>query len=149
VKNICGKCNICCIVYRIDKSDLSWRDTDKEKDEVCDKLINNRCVRYKNRPKACKNYECLWIQLIKLSKNEWCPVKWRPDNLGIVVTTPYKENTFVFKIEELKKGIIDFNDPEIDSFLKMVFKMEKQQKGKTRVEIYFFGQDIGHPITQE
>ncbi len=146
--NLCGKCNVCCVIYRIDKSDLSWRDTDKEKDEICDKLINDRCVRHKNRPKACRSYECVWLQLSKLSKSEWCPLKWRPDNLGLVVVTSYDKNTFVFKIEEIEKGKMDFNDPEIDSFLKMIFKLEKQQKGNTRVDLYFHGEDKGHQITQ-
>jgi len=147
VKNLCGECNACCKEYKIDKSELSWRDTDKAKGEICDKVINHRCAVYKKRPKPCKTYECLWIQLLKLSKTEWCPLKWRPDNLKINVNTFYnKENTFIFRIEELEKGKIDFNDSEIDSFLKMIFEIEKQQKENTKVLIWFFGQDKGHEI---
>lgn len=148
MKDLCGKCNICCIIYRIDKKQLSWRDTDKAKGEVCDKLINDRCVRYKDRPKACRNYECLWLQL--LPHNKW-PIEYRPDKLGINVTTMRDESDkFIFKIEELEEGKIDFDNlsPEADSFLKSIFELEKQQKGDTQVEIHFFGQNKGHKITQ-
>jgi len=149
MKNLCGKCDVCCVIYRIDKSELFWRNTDKHKHEVCDKLVNNRCVVYKKRPKTCKQYECLWIQLSK--KINKFPLKWRPDNLGLMANTSYnKEGTFLFNIEELEKGKINFNnlDPEIDSFLKKIFELEKQQKEDTQIVIYLFGQNKGHRISQ-
>ena len=148
MKNLCGKCNVCCINYKIDKGKLSWRDTDKEINETCDKLVNNRCVIYKTRPKSCKKYECLWLQL--LSHNKW-PIEFRPDKIGINVNTIRdKSGKFIFKIEELEEGKIDFDNlsPEIDLFLKRIFELEKQQQGQTLVTIFFFGKNKGFPITR-
>ena len=148
MKNLCGNCNVCCTVLKIDVEFLSWRDTDKEAGETCDKLINNRCARYKNRPKPCKRYKCLWIQLLELKKNEACPEKWRPNNLGLLVNTSNKENVFHFNITELEKGKLDFNNSEILSFIDMIFKL-KEHQGTSRVIIYYFGEDKGHEIKQD
>jgi hypothetical protein len=148
MKNLCGNCNVCCTVLRIDAEFLSWRDTDKEAGETCDKLINNRCARYKNRPKPCKRYKCLWIQLLELKKSEACPEKWRPDNLGLLVNTSNKENEFLFDIRELEKGKIDFNNSEILSFIDMIFKL-KEHQGTSRVILYYFGKDKGYEIKQD
>jgi hypothetical protein len=150
VKNLCGKCTICCFLYRIDKSEIKWKDGDKKAGEWCDKLVNNRCVIYKKRPKTCKSYKCLWIQLSELKKNEFCPLKWRPDNLGINVNTSHNEkNEFIFNIEELEKGKLDFHNSEILSFIDMIFKLKDQQKQPARVILYYFGEDKGHQITQK
>ena len=61
-----------------------------------------------------------------------------------------ESDKFIFKIEELEEGKINFDNlsPEADSFLKSIFELEKQQKGDTQVEIHFFGQNKGHKITQ-
>ena len=148
LKNLCGKCNVCCTNYRIDKINLPWRDTDKEINETCDKLVNNRCVVYKTRlPKSCKEYECLWFQLLP---HKWHP-EFRPDKIGINVNTTHDESgRFIFNIEELEEGKIDLYNlsPEADSFLKSIFELEKQQQGQTLVTIFFYGMDKGYPITR-
>ena len=150
MKKLCGNCNVCCITYRIDKKHLSWRDIDKEAGETCDKLINKRCARYKNRPKPCKKYECLWLQILKLNMNDLCPVKWRPDNFGIIVNTKQnEENIFHYNVEELEEGKLDLNNSEILSFMDMIFTFKKKRKGTSRVIIYHFGKDKGHQIKQD
>ena len=108
MKNLCGECKVCCVALKIDAKFLSWRDTDKEAGVACDKLKKNGCVRYKNRPKPCKKYKCLWIQLLDLKKNVACPEKWRPDNLGLLVNTSIIENIFVLNSSLL---FVEINPP--------------------------------------
>ena len=86
---------------------------------------------------------------MELKKNESYPVKWRPDNLGLLVNTSNKENVFHFNITELEKGKMDFNDSEILSFIDMIFKLKEREKGTSRVIIYYFGKDKGHQIKQD
>jgi hypothetical protein len=148
VKNLCGKCNICCLVCRIDKSEFTWRDTDKEAGEWCDKLVNNRCVKYKSRPKACRNFECLWLQILKSPKKELALSKWRPDNLGIIVKTTSYNNKILFRVEEAEEGKIDFNNDDFLSFVDMLFQIASQQKVKTSIILFYFGEEKGHELKQ-
>lgn len=120
-KNPCGKCNVCCITFRLDKKFLSWRNTDKEDGEVCDKLINKRCVRYSMRPKPCKSFICLWLALGNDNKPEW-----RPDKVGFVVTMKTKNNEKLIMIKELKKDSLDFDNlnTDQDTFIKTIFNLK-------------------------
>lgn len=145
MNNLCGKCNVCCIRFKINKSYLPWRDTDKKANEICDKLVNHRCVVYKTRPKQCKEYNCLWLQL-----RRWA-IEFRPDKIGIIVSTTHDESgRFIFCVEELEKGRIDFSNlsPEVEMLLRNIFEIEKQQQGETLVIIYFFGKNKGYQITE-
>jgi len=149
-KLLCGKCNVCCVVYNIDKSDMFWRDTNKEVGERCDKLANGQCSVYKDRPHACRMFECLWLQLLNNVGD--IPTKWRPDNLGIVVSTFYDETEgrYHFKIKELKKGAFDLYNlsSELDGFLKVIFGVAKQQKADTIVTIFLHGAKGGYELKQ-
>jgi len=40
--NLCEDCNACCTILRIDKKFLTWRDTDKNANEMCDQLVNDQ-----------------------------------------------------------------------------------------------------------
>ena len=148
MKNLCGECNVCCLVCRIDKSEFRWRDTDKKAGEMCDKLVNGRCVKYKVRPKACKNFECLWLQISKSSKSELASVSWRPDNLGIMVKTTTWNDKFLFRVEETEKGKIDFNNTNFLSFVDTMFKIAHQQQVNTSLVLFYFGEENGHELKQ-
>ena len=141
MKNLCGKCNVCCVIYRIDKKFLSWRDTDKAKGEICDKLINDRCVRYSSRPKLCKNFVCLWLKLSKEGMNN---PEWRPDRLGFVVRTKEIDNKSAFVIEEIEQGSLNFKNmtTEQDSFLKRMFEL----MNGGLILIKPFGHDKAYPL---
>ena len=143
MKNLCGNCNICCKKYRIDKKFLSWRDTDKAAGEMCDKLINKRCVRYLNRPKPCKNFECMWLMLAKkkLSKPQWSP-----DKIGFVVKIGVAEGKDAHMIEELEQGSLDFANvtPEQDTFLKMI--LDLSHKANVLCLIRPFGHEKQYPL---
>ena len=149
MKNLCGKCNVCCTECRIDKSELPWRDTDKVKGETCEKLIFGSCGIYKKRPKPCRTFECMWLQVSKLTNGKMAPEKWRPDNLGIFIKVMDEKNgKFLFHTEEIEKGKIDFNNPEVLSFFDMIFNLIKQQKKDAVVVLYYFGENKGHQLKQ-
>ncbi len=147
--NLCGECNVCCTALRIDKSELFWRETDKEARETCDKLCDGQCSVYEKRPFPCKEYECLWLQLSKKIKD--LPIKWRPDNIKVVVSTFYYGDTekFNFKIREIEKGIIDVdNNIELKKYLDLIFHVASQQRGTSQIYIELFGDKSGYKLKQ-
>lgn len=147
--NLCGECNVCCSALRIDKDEIHWKYGDKAAGQPCEKLENGQCSIYKERPGTCKRYECLWLQLSK--KVDGVALNWRPDNLGILVSTKLKEDGKLhFNIKELHKGAFDLNNitPQLDGFLSVLFKLTSQQKEECVVIIYLYGEDKGHPLKQ-
>ena len=147
--NLCGECSVCCTALRIDKKEIFWKDGDKEAGVLCEKNLECECSVYEKRPAACSKYECLWLQLSKLMDMN---PDFRPDNLGVIVSTYYYEETdeFVFKIKELEKDRIDLNklDKDLGQFLDIIFKVADQQKGTGVVIIKLFGQKKGHRLNQ-
>jgi len=150
MKNLCGKCNVCCTAYRIDKKEIFWKDGDKAARETCEKLVDGKCSIYNKRPHTCAKFECWWLQLSKLIAD--FSEEFRPDNLKLVVSTYYYEDTdkFAFKIKELEKGRLNFDnmDPILNRFLQVLFGVLNQQKGEGQVIIYRFGEKKGHPLKQ-
>ena len=148
MKNLCGKCTVCCTRHRIDKSEIFWKDGDKLAGETCEKLTDEQCSIYKDRPVTCRKYKCLWRQLVQ-TKEEY-PELWRPDNINVLVDTYYYKDRdeSVFAVKELKSGILNFSDldPIIDGFLKSVFAMNNKQKGKHLIVLYPFGSDKGYKL---
>lgn len=74
----CGECNGCCIPFQID-------EIKKKDDTRCVYLQSSEegcCSIYQNRPKTCKDFECEWLR----GKIERGQLRYRPDNLGLVVT---------------------------------------------------------------
>ena len=143
-KNLCGKCKVCCTVLKIDKEFLRWRDTDKAEGETCDKLGKVGCKCYLTRPKPCREYNCLWLQV---AKQKIYKLEWRPDKLGFIVHAHDKNQTKYFMIQELERGSLDFNDLSKDQgdFLKEIFSLS--QKLQYMVLIKPFGHDKAYPLT--
>jgi hypothetical protein len=151
MKNLCGKCNVCCEVLRIDKSEIFWKEDDKKANIMCEKLVNGQCSIYKDRPNSCKIFECLWLQLSKKINN--FSEDFRPDNLDILVRTNYYPDTneFIFEVRELKDNILDFNNlnNKIDYFFRIIFNVAKKQKGIPKVIIFKFNEEKGHELKIE
>ena len=147
--NLCGECSACCTALRIDKKEIFWKDGDKVAGETCEKLSNGQCSIYEERPPACVKYECLWLQLSKLTDMN---PDFRPDKLDAMVSTHYYEakNEFTFTIKELKKDRIDLNklDKDLDQFLDIIFKVATQQKGTGVIIMKLFGQKNGYRLNQ-
>jgi uncharacterized cysteine cluster protein YcgN (CxxCxxCC family) len=145
MKNLCGNCDICCIIFRIDKKFLFWKDTDKEAGEVCDKLRKNRCSTYLKRPKPCKDYKCFWLQILKQKVKE---PEWRPDKIGFVVSTEENDGTYILTVIELKKDSLNFNKltKEQDNFLKYIFNLSGKINKNLSVMIQPFGHNKKYPL---
>lgn len=143
MKNECGKCNVCCRILRIDKKFLSWRNTDKARGELCDKYVNNRCVKYLTRPNPCKKFKCFWLQLVdkRVAKPEW-----RPDKIGAMIKLGEIEGKPAIMIEELEKGSLDFNhlSPEQDELLRITNDLSKESNYLLLIRP--FGHDHQYPL---
>lgn len=72
----CGDCAVCCTWLGIDAL-KKWTG------QACKHLDgrdpSKRCTIYKDRPKACVEYHCLW-------RAGWGPDNMRPDRSGIIIT---------------------------------------------------------------
>lgn len=150
MSNLCGTCTVCCSRFWINKDEMPWRDTDKQVGERCDKVAKNECSIYDSRPKPCKNFECLWLQVSVLSKLG-CPVEWRPDNIDLLVVTTYNEfgdNKFTFKVEELTENIFDNTDPIVKEYVDRIFDLSLKQKSGGQVVLYKYGEDKGNLVTK-
>jgi len=67
----CGECTACCTV-------LTVAELDKPGGEPCPHAVQG-CSIYDRRPKACRDYQCLWRAGIG-------SLEQRPDRIGIVFT---------------------------------------------------------------
>jgi uncharacterized cysteine cluster protein YcgN (CxxCxxCC family) len=145
MRNLCGNCRICCIILKIDKEFLPWRDTDKEAGVACDKLKKNGCGVYFKRPSPCKKYECFWLQLLKqkIKKPEW-----KPNKIGFIVNAQDRNNTYILTIKELEKDSLDFNNltMEQDKFLKYMFSLTGKIDKEYTVMIHPFGHSKKYPL---
>jgi len=142
-KNSCGNCNACCKILRIEKRFLSWRDTDKNANEMCDKLINNKCKIYATRPKPCRDFKCLWLAL---KDSEFNNPNWIPNKIGCVVTNAEENNKHHIIIKELEENSLDFKNltEEQESYLKTIFSLMENAKSKNNdcdVLLQPFGSD--------
>lgn len=148
MKNLCGKCNVCCTALRIDKSEIFWKDEDKASNQTCEKLKKGKCSVYKKRPEACRKYECLWLQISKKRKN--FSTSFRPDKSKLLVTTKYYPDTniFVFEVKETEENVLDFDDLDsnIDNYFKVIFDLAEQQKGIGKVIISKYKENVGYEL---
>ena len=69
----CGGCTACC-------SALAVPELDKPTYQPCRHLCERGCGIYATRPRACRDYRCLWL-LGHLGEAD------RPDQLGVIFTT--------------------------------------------------------------
>jgi hypothetical protein len=129
--NLCESCNACCIILRIDKKFLSWRDTDKNANEMCDKLVNDKCKIYGTRPNPCRDFKCLWLALKDSELNN---PNWIPNKIGCVVTFVEKTNQYHIIIKELEKNSLDFKNltKEQESYLETIFSLMENAKRKNK-----------------
>jgi len=150
MENLCGKCNVCCTQYRVDKSEVFWKEEDRADGQTCEMLTEGQCSVYNERPNACVKFECLWLQLSRLLEN--FSEEFRPDNLKLVVATSLDEETnkFCFGIRELEKDRLNFDNMDIisDKFLQIVFNVADQQKVEGQITIKRFGEDKAHSLKQ-
>jgi len=147
--NLCENCHVCCKFLRIDKKFLPWRDTDKNDNEMCDKLVNNKCSIYATRPKTpCRDFKCLWLAL---KDSEFNNPNWIPDKVGCLVTFVENSNQHQIIIKELEKNSLDFKNltKEQESYLKTIFSLKENAERKNTDCIVFlqpFGSDSQYSL---
>ena len=146
--NLCENCNACCVIFRLDKKFLSWRDRDKNANEMCDQLVNNKCKIYATRPRPCRDFKCLWLAL---KDSEFNNPNWRPDKIGCLVTFVETNNQYHIIIKELEKKSLDFKNlsGEQESYLKTIFSLMENAKRKNNdcgVFLQPFGSKSQYPL---
>lgn len=146
--NLCENCNVCCTSLKIDKKFLSWRNKDKDIDETCDQLINNKCKIYSTRPKPCRDFKCLWLALKDDKSNN---PNWRPDKVGALIRLAERNNIYEIIIKELEENSLDFKNLSVEqeSLLKTVFSLRDNAERKNENCIVFvqpFGSDGQYPL---
>ncbi len=122
----CGDCTACCTVFEIEEI--------KKPDRTpCPNLLKGSkcgCSIYETRPKMCQDFMCLWVQNLLFAGKE----QYRPDRLGIVVTTmetpPFTGVMGVFAVNHKKRL-----PPQALSFLYKI--------GKTT--LYFHDEKLNGP----
>ena len=145
--NLCEDCNACCAILRIDKKFLSWRDTDKNANEMCDQL-DNKCKIYATRPEPCRDFKCLWLALkgTELDNPNWIPIK-----IGCVVTFVENNGQHQIIIKELEKNSLDFKNltTEQETYLKAIFYLRKNGQTNNNNCVVFlqpFGSTSQYPL---
>lgn len=130
--NLCGECSACCSVHVLKSHEMEWRDTDKIRHELCDQWSGG-CTIYNKRPQACRNYECLWLKLKKLTE-EYTETR-RPNEIGFVVSPTTTEDGRKYIIDELHPGSLDLENmtTEQSDFIDEIVYMASIQKEKVKV----------------
>lgn len=68
----CGSCTLCCDLLKIPEVDSDYGELCKH----CD--LNKGCKIYEDRPEACREFECCWLQM------ETVGIELRPDKCGVI-----------------------------------------------------------------
>lgn len=80
-KRACGTCAACCIGPPIHDRELQ-----KEAYVPCTHLAEKGCGIYRDRPRACRVWDCAWLR-------GWVPAEFRPDRVGIIVSVERHSET--------------------------------------------------------
>ena len=101
----CGPCHACCVVFRIDEPAAA-----KEAHERCGHLATSskggRCAIYSDRPKTCRDFECLWLRGAGGPDD-------RPDLRGVVLheIEHSLEHTAIVVVTECVDGAMEEGTP--------------------------------------
>ena len=96
----CGECTLCCKL-------LETHDVPSEIGVYCHHCLNG-CQIYDERPKECRDYQCMWSQMDTVSD------ELRPDRCGIIFDR-ISDDVIAARIEEGKK-INDLLMAQIQNF---------------------------------
>jgi len=107
--NECGECRQCCTTAEVVSG--TWR---KEAHKPCEHLCKKGCGIYFDRPRACAEYKCLWLQ--SQGGNRPMPATMRPDRLGIIFSKNNYDSKTLFVV--LVKGREEqLNAEEVREFI--------------------------------
>ena len=115
----CGECTLCCKL-------LETHDMPSEIGVYCIKCdINKGCKIHNERPKECRDYQCMWTQM------ENVPVALRPDKCGIIFDK-IADDVITGRIEE-GTMLNDLTMGQVNSFIREGFSV-----------LIFRGRDMKH-----
>ena len=78
-ENHCGDCNLCCKLMRVD-------EVETPRGRWCKYAKPGKgCGIYENRPTACREYECLWLQAKKRGGGYEMPDDLKPNRSHVVI----------------------------------------------------------------
>ena len=95
----CGECHVCCAGVLRGNAHGNKFGGDNG---ACRFLVNKECVIYKDRPEACKNYQCAWTQ------NLFDDETMRPDISGILVSVEIDKDNKQFLMVSIFKELVDY-----------------------------------------
>lgn len=103
----CGDCSACCEGHLIGNAWGNRFGAGKK----CIFLVQRECAIYKDRPKTCQKYQCMWSQNIF---PEWM----KPNKCGIMVSAEWKDGKQFLKAIEILPNV-DYNVyAELEKFCK-------------------------------
>lgn len=120
---LCQDCTACCTVFEIE-------ELKKEFGEPCKFLgrtlfQEHGCTIYQDRPDACRNYICLWLEAAR-SVNRKAPEELRPDICGVVMGWPWgtrdRETLHVYPIPGHPKYPDAWRVPPVSDHLQEVLR---------------------------
>src|SRR5262249_38591454 len=121
----CGKCSLCCKVFKFSKSELF--PFDKPRGEWCRHCeVGKGCSIYETRPELCSDFKCLW--LMEKLPEYWYPLKSKMvfshsyvNRKTIVCDVPgvWRQEPYYSDIKKwLKEGVyIEIREPKSCKFL--------------------------------
>jgi hypothetical protein len=92
--NACGECNACCHLLEI----KGIPDVEiKPSREWCPYVAHGvGCGIYPGRPKACREFQCLWLRLAPIGRVTEAS---RPDKSGIMITKPNNTSFYIVHMD--------------------------------------------------
>ena len=106
--NECGECTLCCKL-------LETHDVASEIGVYCHHCTNIGCGIHKDRPKECRNYQCMWSQMDTVGN------ELRPDKCGIIFDK-ISDEVITARLDDDRK-IKDLVMGQINSFINEGFSV--------------------------
>jgi hypothetical protein len=85
----CQDCNGCCVVFEVKEVPKAFGEPCKHLGKT---LFGRGCTVYADRPQACKNYVCLWLDSQRKLDDARMPENLRPDVCKVVMGWPWAED---------------------------------------------------------
>ena len=104
----CGKCTLCCKL-------LETHDIKTNRGEICPYCNEWGCMIYNDRPKECREYKCMWLQMDDIG------IEMRPDKCHVIFDR-ISDKT-ICAAQDPDYNLNDFVKRQINLFLKEGFSV--------------------------
>jgi hypothetical protein len=109
----CGGCTLCCTVMQVDMAPLD--ESPKPALSACRHCEDRGCSIYDRRPKACRAFQCMWLQTQEFPEGRRLPLSERPDRTGIVLEVirkghivAYCRSPDAWRVDPARKRLMSF-----------------------------------------